>query len=82
MNRWPNFPCLLVGGIDLAAEANGGDGTSTTDGLSDVSEDGFTEDGSDLGVDCTTSGISLVETLTRDRETWIGIPGGVREVFG
>ena len=64
------------------AGANGDDGTSTTDGLRDVSDDGFTNDGSDLGVGCATSGIGLVETLTGDGETWIGIPGGVREVLG
>ena len=32
------------------AEANGDDGTSTTDELRDVSDNGFTDDGSDLGV--------------------------------
>jgi hypothetical protein len=69
-----------AGDQNSGAEASDDDGSSTTDGLRDVSDDGSTDGGSDLGIDGTTSGIGFCETLARDEEGGVGILGSVGEV--
>ena len=65
---------------NCGTEARDDDGASTTDGLGDVSDDGSTDDCSDLGINRTTGRICFRETLAGDEEGGVGILGGMGEV--